>query len=450
MCVDDAQWLDAESLHALAFAARRIHAEGVAILFGMRSGSDRIDRARRAADDRRRPGSTRRRSGRAAPPLDRQRRSATTMAARIVDTTAGNPLALIDLGQELSAAELSGAAAVHDPIPLGEQLAAATIADRLDGARRVDTRTWLLARRRRAVGETTHGRPAAARALGIDPGAATTPRRPASWSIRSAGAVSSSARPVGACTAARRPANGGTCTRRSPRSPRRVDRSPPARLAPGGRGHGRRRRARRMSSNDAPTRPVSRGGRETVRDVADACGRTDGCRRCAERDGSCRPPTSVFADGSLVQAEALLDRCADRRPRRRRVAGRALALRARIDVRPGEPNAERDAAVRCLEAAATVRWRTIAGRAALLAACEHAVMAAEFAGAGRASRDVADVDRAKLVAPNEPDPVLDGLLAGVRWRSSRIGGSTPSTTSARRPTRSTTTRSAGCRHVTTR
>src|SRR3954468_3015750 len=80
--VDDAQWLDAASADALAFAARRLDAEGVALLVGLRAGAS----SPLAGFPELRLG-----------PLDRV--SARALAGRddIVDAAAGNPLALIEL-----------------------------------------------------------------------------------------------------------------------------------------------------------------------------------------------------------------------------------------------------------------------------------------------------------------------------------------------------------------
>ena len=119
------------------------------------------------------------------------------------------------------------------------------------------------------------------------------------------------------------------------------------------------------------------------------------------------------------------------------MTGRALALRPRVDIRLGEPNSQRDAAVRCLEAAGTDGGGTIAGRAALLGACEHSVIAATFADPAGV-RAVADaIERAG--SPDEPDPGIDGLLdrSPPWWEAD---GATPSSSSARRPTRSKPTR----------
>ncbi|WP_194201889.1 ATP-binding protein [Glycomyces albidus] len=104
--VDDAQWLDGESADALLFAARRLYAEPVAVLFAARSGSaftppglDELPVARldRAAAE----GLLAEHSG-TLPPAVR---------AQLAAEAQGNPLALIELPRMLSADQRSGSLA---------------------------------------------------------------------------------------------------------------------------------------------------------------------------------------------------------------------------------------------------------------------------------------------------------------------------------------------------
>jgi len=118
--VDDAHWLDEESAAALSFVARRLYADPVAMVFAARDQVDRVDHlaglpeltvAGLGVDAAGQllesvvPGV-----------LDRDVR------LRIVASTGGNPLALIEAGRELSSDQLSGAAPLPEPIPLGRAL----------------------------------------------------------------------------------------------------------------------------------------------------------------------------------------------------------------------------------------------------------------------------------------------------------------------------------------
>lgn len=142
LVVDDLQWLDRASASALAFVARRLHAESVALLFATRAGGD--DRAISHGDglpqlqlgglppeaaatmlDSRLPAG--------APPHVRQ---------RLLALADGNPLALQELPRALSSAQLSGHAMVPDPVPVSSTIEDAFL-HRVDGLS-PGTRTLLL------------------------------------------------------------------------------------------------------------------------------------------------------------------------------------------------------------------------------------------------------------------------------------------------------------------
>jgi DNA-binding CsgD family transcriptional regulator/tetratricopeptide (TPR) repeat protein len=101
--VDDVQWLDRASVQVLAFAARRLQAEAVLVIFAAREPDADLDglpelmvKGLRHADARELLGSVVRW------PLDER------VADRIVTETRGNPLALLELPRGCSPTELAG------------------------------------------------------------------------------------------------------------------------------------------------------------------------------------------------------------------------------------------------------------------------------------------------------------------------------------------------------
>ena len=162
----------------------------------------------------------------------------------------------------------------------------------------------------------------------------------------------------------------------------------------------------------------SRGGRETVATLlARAADLTGAALSRAQRLVSAAE--SAFAAGSLVQARALLDRCVAG-DMDDAVTGRALALRARVDIRLGEPNAS--ATPR--SAVSRPRAPSVGGASPGAPRCSVRAstrsVAATFADPAGV-RAVADaIERSG--PPDEPDPGIDGLLdafvavVGGRWR----------------------------------
>ena len=114
--VDDLHWADRESAAALLFAARRLRRDAVAFLFAVRTGSG------------------------AAVPLEGlpvltlaglapaqaagllPGRLADPVAARLVERTRGNPLAIAEVAGRLTPAQRVGAAPLPDPLPVGAHL----------------------------------------------------------------------------------------------------------------------------------------------------------------------------------------------------------------------------------------------------------------------------------------------------------------------------------------
>jgi DNA-binding CsgD family transcriptional regulator len=117
--VDDAQWLDRASVQALAFAARRLLVESVALVLVVREPSDEQELAGlpellvRGLRD----GDARSLLDSATPGrLDERVRD------RIIAETRGNPLALLELPRGLTAAELAGGFGRPDARPLASRI----------------------------------------------------------------------------------------------------------------------------------------------------------------------------------------------------------------------------------------------------------------------------------------------------------------------------------------
>jgi predicted ATPase len=117
--VDDAQWLDRASAQALAFVARRLSAEAVALVFAERepsselAGVPELTVAGLADDDARAV-----LEAAVKGPLDRRVRD------RIVAETHGNPLALMELPHGLTHSELAGGFGLATGSPLSGEIEA--------------------------------------------------------------------------------------------------------------------------------------------------------------------------------------------------------------------------------------------------------------------------------------------------------------------------------------
>jgi DNA-binding CsgD family transcriptional regulator len=139
--VDDAHWLDQASAQALTFAARRLEADSVAVLLAVRQGEEGNldtrgiegvelggldDVAARELLDRN--------AGSLAPPV----------ASRLIATTGGNPLALVEVPPMLSERQRAGGEPLDDPLPVGESVERAFLM-RAEGLSADSRRVLLLA-----------------------------------------------------------------------------------------------------------------------------------------------------------------------------------------------------------------------------------------------------------------------------------------------------------------
>ena len=115
--VDDVQWLDRASAQAIAFAARRLLAERVLMVFAAREpGADFVGLPELVVEGLRDADARELLASVVPWPLDEQVRE------RILAETHGNPLALLELARGRTPAELAGGFAPADVLPLSGQI----------------------------------------------------------------------------------------------------------------------------------------------------------------------------------------------------------------------------------------------------------------------------------------------------------------------------------------
>lgn len=114
--VDDAQWLDPSSAEAFMFVARRLEGSRIVLLLGVRSTDDRptewtlVDRIELTGLDADSTLALLRATGVAV---------AESVAERLHAASSGNPLALLEVADLLSEAQLAGSDPIEDPPPAG-------------------------------------------------------------------------------------------------------------------------------------------------------------------------------------------------------------------------------------------------------------------------------------------------------------------------------------------
>ncbi|MCU1352766.1 MAG: ATP-dependent transcriptional regulator, MalT-like, LuxR family [Acidimicrobiales bacterium] len=163
--VDDAHLLDRPSMHVLAFVARRVRSERVALAFAVRDRSEELAGVPELVVEALSGAESRALLSSAVPgPLDVRVRD------RIVAESQGNPRALLELPLALTPAELAGGFGVPATRPAASQ-AAEPLASRLDGLP-PETRQLLLVAAAEPEGDPVLLWRAATR-LGLDLGAAS-------------------------------------------------------------------------------------------------------------------------------------------------------------------------------------------------------------------------------------------------------------------------------------
>ena len=120
--VDDAQWLDEESADLLSFVARRLLADRVGLLFGVRETAGDEPRLQ-ALPSRRLPGLPEQ-AARELLKTSVSRPIDPHVANRIVAETEGNPLAVVEAAGELTPDQLGGTEPLPEPLPVGHRLEA--------------------------------------------------------------------------------------------------------------------------------------------------------------------------------------------------------------------------------------------------------------------------------------------------------------------------------------
>jgi DNA-binding CsgD family transcriptional regulator len=167
LCViDDAQWLDPPSAEALAFVARRLDREPVAFVFAVHeavAGTPFAGLEEVRVHGLPREACRQLLASAVSGPLDADVRD------RLIADLQGNPLALLDVSDQLTPEQLAGVAALPETLPLGDRLATKLLGPIADLSPQTRTLLLLAAAEPEATATTLW---AAAASLGLSADAA--------------------------------------------------------------------------------------------------------------------------------------------------------------------------------------------------------------------------------------------------------------------------------------